>query len=433
MQAACAARRWLARHAARIARICGGVTCCALECAGLVSCLPALEHLEVTLHGSRDPDDLGCLLDMLAWCPRLSSLGLLLLDCGDEGDEPQPFPDAPASAKLRSLTKLVLEFDKDMCTLADVVDALSSVTGLTELAVSLPQPAVVPTALGQLRSLQALHFQSLFPCVLEAGCLDLPRLAHLEFTGCKVDDAEVLAGVTALQSLTSIIFARGQGPPFVAQLLQLPCLQRMVSETAQPCPGIPSLGLAALVPLSSALLQVIIHGHGLTHFPLALTQLVGLECLHVNGNEFAELPTGITALSRLTELSVGRLVSQRDPLQLHGKRPLDVRALGDLSAFPALRELGISLCEVLLCESLLGAVRHPCLAKFHFRLAHPAPECAMVVLQLGRALRRLGRGSMLQFHTEGVVQGQGYERAVREAQGRAPLQKFMAGMEACGL
>ena len=400
-----------------------------------MACLPALEHVDVNLYISQDLDGLGCLLDMLSWCPRLSSLGLDLLESA--GDAAQPFPGAPAFAKLRSLTKVKLVFGKDRCTLAEVVGALSSVTGLTELALTMPQPAVVPAALGQLKSLQVLQFRRLCPCVLEAGCLDLPNLESLDFSCCQIEDAEVLLGVTALQSLTSIVFLHGVGPPFVAQLLQLPRLQQMVFENIHPCLGIASLGLARLPSgtglQSMALLHLNCINQGLPQFPLALTQLVALECLKMGGNDFAELPTGITALSRLTTLSIGRLVSQRDPLQLREKRPLDVRALGDLSAFPALCELGISLCEVLLCESLLGAVRHPCLAKFHFRLAHPAPECAMVVLQLGRALRRLGRGSLLQFLTEGVVQGQLLARAVREAQGRAPLQKFMAGMEACGL
>lgn len=351
----------------------------------------------------------------------------------DVGNAPQPFPDAPAFAKLRSLRRLGLGFKKEPCSLADVVGALASLTGLTQLASTLPQSAVVPAALGQLTRLQELYFKGLCPCVLEAGCLDLPNLQDLYFKNCKIDDAEVLAGVTALQNLTSVVFLYGAGPPIVAELMQLPLLERVAFETITPCPGHACPGLAALVPMTSALLQVTIHGHGLAHFPLALTQLVGLEILRVSGNEFAELPSGVTALSRLTELKVRRLLSHTDPLQVHETRPLDVRALGDLSAFPALCELGIGHCEVLLCELVLSAARHPCLANFYFWLAHPAPDCAMVVLQLGLALRRLGRRSVLQFCTEGVAQGQDYERAVREAQGRAPLQKFMAGMEACGL
>ena len=42
--------------------------------------------------------------------------------------------------------------------------------------------------------------------------------------------------------------------------------------------------------------------------------------------DFAELPAGITALSRLTDLVVGRV--SVDSLQQRHRRPLDVRALG---------------------------------------------------------------------------------------------------------
>ena len=47
-----------------------------------------------------------------------------------------PFPDAAAFAKLRSLTKLTLSFDKgDRFSLADMVSALVPLTGLAELTV----------------------------------------------------------------------------------------------------------------------------------------------------------------------------------------------------------------------------------------------------------------------------------------------------------
>ena len=61
--------------------------------------------------------------------------------------------------------------------------------------------------------------------------------------------------------------------------------------------------------LSATLLHLDISGHMGTRFPLALTQLVALEHLSARGNEFAELPAGITALSRLTELMLGRVIT----------------------------------------------------------------------------------------------------------------------------
>ena len=104
----------------------------------LVSCLPALESVELWLPEPLVPDDLGCLLEALAWLPRLSAL-VLFVDANDYHDihddlEYQPCPDASAFANLHSLTKLALNFCKaDSYTVAGVVDALVSLTGLAEL------------------------------------------------------------------------------------------------------------------------------------------------------------------------------------------------------------------------------------------------------------------------------------------------------------
>ena len=125
-------------------------------------------------------------------------------------------------------------------------------------------------------------------------------------------------------------------------------------------------------------------------------------------------------------LTVGRRVSPDDRLQLHEKRPLNVVALGDLSGFPALRKLTFRFCEVVLCMSLPGgAVQHASLASICFCNAHPAPECALMVLQLSQALRRMGRGSV-----ESIVEGFMHGQA---AQGQAPCQKFTAALAACEL
>ena len=120
--------------------------------------------------------------------------------------------------------------------------------------------------------------------------------------------------------------------------------------------------------LSCSLLHLDFRGHGLPQFPLGLTQLVALKCLKASENEFAELPAAITALSRLTELWLGttmapmRARAHQALEQPHGKCYLDARALGDLSGFPALCELTFDHCEVVLCESMQGAVRHASLA-----------------------------------------------------------------------
>ena len=350
----------------------------------LVACLPALEHIDLGLD--RPLTDLGCLLEALAWCPRLKSLEIAMLDrTDDDGDvddaAPHNFPAlgcAPAFAKLRSLTKLALSFgsgEADPATYSTLVDALAPLSGLAELQYSSHGPALFPASLRQLKGLRSLKFWFLGPCIFEAGCLDLPLVQSLEFGSCAIP-ADMLSGITALQSLTSLEARLCQGPPLFARLP------------------------ADLGSLRATLLHTDCSGQGLAHFPLALTQLVALKCLKATRNDFDRLPNAITNLARLTELRLGR-VSGKDPLQLREKRPLDVRALGDLSAFPALCKLGFNCCEVVLCALMLGAVRHASLANLSCYIAYPAPECAPMVLHLWQTLRGLGRGSVLKFDRGG--------------------------------
>ena len=438
MLAACAARRWLARNAAGVIKLTNHRVE-APECTSLISCLPALENVWLTLSGPLIEDDLGCLLEALAGCPRLRALDLRVDHCRETESEDiyWPFPDAAAFAKLRSLMKLALSFEEeDGFVLADIVSALTPLTGLEELGLGSGQAAVVPAALGQFKGLRSLTLHGFTPCALQAGCLDLPNLMSLDFYGCAFEEgAQMLPGVTSLQCLTHIAFSYTQGTCcFDPQLLQLIRLQHMVFSLCDLMGRrAAALGLFRLPAdmglLSSSLLDLKLSGLGLMHFPIALTQLVALRSLDASKNQFAELPAAITALSRLTGLALGRLMSRRDHLQLHETRRLDVRALGDLSGFPALCELTFSYCEVTLCHLVLGAVRHASLT-LCFCLAHPAPECAQVVLQLSQALRRMRRGSVVSNTSDDRLF---LDDVLEDAQGQAPCQKFTAALEACKL
>ena len=125
-------------------------------------------------------------------------------------------------------------------------------------------------------------------------------------------------------------------------------------------------------------------------------------------------------------------MSPIDPLQLHWKLPLDARALGDLSAFPALCGLTFECCEVSLCESMVGAVRHAAFTSLSICFAHPAPQCTPMVLQLSQALGRLRRGSVLKLvELEMAWNDYDYEDALRNTQ--TPFHKFKVASEACGL
>ena len=435
--AACAARRWLARNAAGVKHICCHNKAPA-SLAFLVSCLPALQDITLSIMRPLIKDDLGCLLQALAWCPRLRALDLSTgqehtLDVADEY-LCWPFPDAAAFAKLHSLTKLALWFDKnDHFCLADMVSALAPLTGLSELTLWLDQPDVLPAALAQLKGLRSLTLKYFEHLSFEAGCLDLPDLLSLKFMYCCFEEnGQMLLGVTALQRLTCIEFTNDHDqkmPVFDPQLVQLPRLQRLVFSPEYLCrvvydgvsPGLFSLP-ADMGALKASLLHLQISFLGLPRFPLALTQLVALESLDATENHCAELPAGITALSRLKELRLGRLRGHSNPLQL----PLDVRALGDLSGFPALRKLTLKDCQAMLCPSLVGAVWHASLATLCFYTASPTPECAPVVLRLSRELRRLGRGSVIRCVCESDFW------AVQADPGKAACLKFEADMNAYG-
>ena len=312
-----AARRWLARNAAGIKRIRCRTYYAASSCASLVFCLPALEDANLLFCQALRPNELSCLLEALAWSPRLRALDLRMM-WHEEWmlDEPAAAPFAAsgcasAFAQLRSLTKLALSFDiPELYTLADVVGALVPLTGLAELTLGFLTDVVVPATLGQLRGLRTLELHGLRSCAVEAGCFDLPNLACLVFRSCGLEGMELLPGVTALQSLTRIEFVGTGARFFDAQLAQLPRLQRMVYSESEPCPHGACGWLSGLRPpmgsLSSTLLHLDLSGHALAHFPLALTQLVALENLVADRNRFAKLPAGITALSRLTWLTLGR-------------------------------------------------------------------------------------------------------------------------------
>ena len=427
------------QHTAGIVKLTGWVS--ASECTSLVPCLPALEAVKLELYGPLVRDSLGCLLEALAGCPCLRALDLSSERSDTDvhhKDLDWPFPDAAAFAKLRSLTKLALSFDgEDGFALADVVSALMPLTGLAELSLGSCRGNDVPAALGQITSLRSLTLYDFRPCVLEAGCLELPNLLSLHFDSCDFPKhAQVLPGVTRLQRLTRMVFSYGQRPFFFdTQLVQLPRLQHLVFSPDLPwdarysgeVPG-PFRLPADMGLLRSSLLHFDISGLKLLHFPLVLTQLAALQFLDASNNEFAQLPAAITALSRLTELRLGRVMCTKDPLQLRETRRLDVRALGDLSGFPALRELTFNFCEVMLCNSMLGAVRHGRLTSLCFCNAHPAPECALGVLQLSQELWCWGRGSVVKHVNvrETCIYG-----ALQAARGRAPCQKFMAALEEC--
>ena len=329
MVAAYSATRWLARNAAGVKVVRSHRLAAASACTSLVACLPALEDVKLCLPGS---DELGGLLEVLAWCPRLRALDLRIEDEVDDEEDPYSydydeendaqrlFPDATAFAKLHSLTKLALSFYEDSnsllapLVLSDIVTALVPLTGLAELKLWWQGDAVVPAALAQLTALRSLMLSGISRPVFDAGCLDLTNLVSMAFCQCRFG-RQVLPGVTALPSLTRISCSLCcEGPDeFAYQLVRLPRLQRMVLATGEPCRDAPRLWVSRLPAdmglLSSSLVRLSFSSHKRRYSLLGLMQQVALKPLEC-GNEFATVPAAVTALSMLTELTLGPAASR---------------------------------------------------------------------------------------------------------------------------
>ena len=82
---------------------------------------------------------------------------------------------------------------------------------------------------------------------------------------------------------------------------------------------------------------------------------------------------------------------------LCGQCPLDVRALGDLSGFPALCRLYIAFCEVRLCESVVGAVGHARLKRLHFHMRILRPSAPQRFCSSFRRLSGTGEAAHSSF------------------------------------
>ena len=152
--AVCGAKRWLAHGAPSVKIIRNGTGAAAPACTSLVSCLPAVEQVELYLRAQVGHEDLGCLLEALAGCPHLKALELRMY-LPHDGEPCQDlywlFP-APALAQLGSLTSLALGFGYECYALADVVVALAPLTGLVKLCIGFAREAdkhLVPAALGR--------------------------------------------------------------------------------------------------------------------------------------------------------------------------------------------------------------------------------------------------------------------------------------------
>jgi len=140
--------------------------------------------------------------------------------------------------------------------------------------------------------------------------------------------------------------------------------------------------------------------------------------LDLSGSCFEQLPEGVSALTALEELRLGRHAT--GDLEIGGS--LDARALGSLDGFPKLRKLSFANCSVLFCSHFQAAAAHPRLERLELSASYPVlgPSYG-AVLAFVITLLQQGRADVFKL-TDGAVKGAGrhdsrYFRAALRAVG----------------
>jgi len=166
---------------------------------------------------------------------------------------------------------------------------------------------------------------------------------------------------------------------------------------------LPVAGLPLSAPCFASMHGLSLSGHNLPAFPLGILSMACLVYLNLSHSCFEQLPEGVSVLTALEELRLGR--HSAGAVQVGGA--LDARALGGLAGLPNLRELGFANCSVLLCSSFQAAAAHPRLERVQLDTSHPAPGLSCTAfLGFVSALLQRGRPTVLEL-TDSVVQGAG--------------------------
>jgi len=171
-------------------------------------------------------------------------------------------------------------------------------------------------------------------------------------------------------------------------------------------------------PCSASLSRLSLPGHNLPVFPPGICAMTRLMHLDLSPSCFEQLPGGVSALTALEELRLGRHAAGCQ--EIGGT--LDARALGSLAGFPALRVLSFATCSVLLCPSFQAAAAHPCLQKLELDTSYPAlgPSCG-ALLGFVIALLQKGRPGMLVLLDSAV-----------DGAGRQDSRRFRTALKAVG-
>ncbi len=402
-------------------RICGLVINADAErLSSLLTKLPALESISALSLRAHPGAAVAATQDFLAGaaraigcCPCLRSLDLRIR-LADRLADRVPGMVWLYLAKARALSHLTLTIrsaahsGSATTSASQLISGLAGLSRLRTLSLKLDnvcEDTMLPACVSCLVQLHSLTLYGLSGLRCAPGWARLPALVSLKFEECAFarDGEDALPGMDALAALTCFeLFLCSGLHALPASLWRLTRLRTLEDWRAGNSP--PYAGLPASAPCFASLTKICLTEYQLRCWPACVLAMTGLTCLDLRGTCFEEVPEGVSVLTCLTELSLGR--HSPGPGEVGGA--LDARALGNLAGFPALRSLEFGHCSVRFGPSFQAAAAHPCLKKLELANSYPAPGLSCVAsLNFVAALLQQGRAGVLRLGD--VVQGAGQQ------------------------
>jgi hypothetical protein len=311
-----------------------------------------------------------------------------------------------------------------------LVTGLAGLSRLRSLTLDLPHTSMdapLPACLSRLAQLTSLRLSGIGALRCAPGWARLPALARLELEECVFasGDGEVaLPGMGALPALTGLHVTSCPSlrvlPASLWRLTRLRSLSHNgksmhgVARAALPVAGLPADG----APCFASLTHLTLAGHNLQTFPPGILAMRHLKHLDLFCSCFSELPQGMTMLTTLEVLHLGR--HSADWKEPGGD--VDACALGNLSRFPNLYELYFENCIVQFCPGLEAAASHARLRRLILSISYPARGSSCLAF-LGFVHNLLQRGRTDVF----MLAGHDIEGA-----GRRDARNFCAALQAVG-